>query len=322
MNGEAWRDIAVSADCTLLDLHKVILGAFGVRRASRYAFDVAGAAYIHPKGSRTPLRRILDEGVTCVCIDGFAQPERYDIEVTSRETVRSRRHYPKVFDGAGEVRGGRAFDSMLSQWDAQGMMRDEVMLQPESDAVRLAIVIRDINPDSMLADREAAIHGFLACMVVGPLLMPSAWVPVLFGDAVWPSQDTASAAIALAMKTYNAVVDEFREGSTQARLDREWCEGFMFGVVLNGDEWKEAISRNPSLHAAMRPIVECAQGAQTPARAVFNAAHDIREWWREHVRYDANEPFRRTERKMQPNEPCSCGSGKKYKKCCSPLRAV
>ena len=27
-------------------------------------------------------------------------------------------------------------------------------------------------------------------------------------------------------------------------------------------------------------------------------------------------PFKRTERKVRPNEPCPCGSGKKHKKCC------
>lgn len=27
-------------------------------------------------------------------------------------------------------------------------------------------------------------------------------------------------------------------------------------------------------------------------------------------------PFKRVDRKVGPNEPCTCGSGKKYKKCC------
>jgi len=27
-------------------------------------------------------------------------------------------------------------------------------------------------------------------------------------------------------------------------------------------------------------------------------------------------PFKRLERKLSPNEPCACGSGKKFKKCC------
>ena len=32
---------------------------------------------------------------------------------------------------------------------------------------------------------------------------------------------------------------------------------------------------------------------------------------------DIREPERRTEPKMGRNDPCSCGSGKKYKKCCA-----
>ena len=33
-------------------------------------------------------------------------------------------------------------------------------------------------------------------------------------------------------------------------------------------------------------------------------------------------PFKRVERKVGPNEPCTCGSGKKYKKCCGKPGAV
>ena len=37
-------------------------------------------------------------------------------------------------------------------------------------------------------------------------------------------------------------------------------------------------------------------------------------------RYDEPEekivPFRRDAKKIMPNDPCPCGSGKKYKKCC------
>ena len=29
-----------------------------------------------------------------------------------------------------------------------------------------------------------------------------------------------------------------------------------------------------------------------------------------------NEPYRREEPKIGRNDPCPCGSGKKYKKCC------
>ena len=33
-------------------------------------------------------------------------------------------------------------------------------------------------------------------------------------------------------------------------------------------------------------------------------------------------PFKRLDRKIGPNEPCTCGSGKKYKKCCGKPGAV
>ncbi|MBQ5673856.1 MAG: SEC-C domain-containing protein, partial [Lachnospiraceae bacterium] len=31
---------------------------------------------------------------------------------------------------------------------------------------------------------------------------------------------------------------------------------------------------------------------------------------------ESPEPYRRTEAKIGRNDPCPCGSGKKYKKCC------
>lgn len=34
------------------------------------------------------------------------------------------------------------------------------------------------------------------------------------------------------------------------------------------------------------------------------------------------EPFRRAGRKVKPNEPCPCGSGNKFKKCCGKPGAV
>ena len=62
-----------------------------------------------------------------------------------------------------------------------------------------------------------------------------------------------------------------------------------------------------------------------PDGAVATAA-----WWRERLlaslRAGASAPpagtVRRATPKISPNAPCTCGSGKKYKRCCSPLRVV
>ena len=44
----------------------------------------------------------------------------------------------------------------------------------------------------------------------------------------------------------------------------------------------------------------------------------MRSWWRDyHRRLDAAAiPFQRGAPKVGRNDPCPCGSGKKYKKCC------
>ena len=40
---------------------------------------------------------------------------------------------------------------------------------------------------------------------------------------------------------------------------------------------------------------------------------EITKQWRE------SKQFRNTEKKIGPNDPCPCGSGKKYKKCCGKI---
>ena len=40
------------------------------------------------------------------------------------------------------------------------------------------------------------------------------------------------------------------------------------------------------------------------------------DFMREMFDYIPQEPYRRTNRKVGANEPCPCGSGKKFKKCC------
>ncbi|MBR6014599.1 MAG: SEC-C domain-containing protein, partial [Firmicutes bacterium] len=40
------------------------------------------------------------------------------------------------------------------------------------------------------------------------------------------------------------------------------------------------------------------------------------EWRFIDGKMDTGEPYRREEPKIGRNDPCPCGSGKKYKKCC------
>ncbi|NOX75624.1 MAG: hypothetical protein GXP17_03205 [Gammaproteobacteria bacterium] len=56
----------------------------------------------------------------------------------------------------------------------------------------------------------------------------------------------------------------------------------------------------------------------TPAQLheVSRFSHDGKRWY--YVDGDGQQPIRRDSPKTGRNEPCPCGSGKKFKKCCGP----
>lgn len=321
-DGKAWRLIAASADCTLAELHRTIQGAFGTFEASAYAFTFGEAVYGTPKGSRTPLRRLLTKGESFHYQGDRTGKRSYDVDVVESELVASRRHYPKVLDGAGRVPDGRSFDSKLSQWDAQSMKREQIPLDVDVHTYTLGLLLEAVNPNGPLTGSEARLHGFMCGLVAGPMVMPSQWIRQIFGEPEWPSMEIASSAMQLLMNTYNGVVRELQEGTIRGDvLGADWCEGFMFSVVFSQGAWNQAIARDAWLHATLRPIVEGAQGAKVSDRILVETVFQLRDWWREQA-FEPSAPYRRTEAKISPNDPCPCGSGRKYKKCCSPLRAV
>jgi uncharacterized protein len=59
---------------------------------------------------------------------------------------------------------------------------------------------------------------------------------------------------------------------------------------------------------------ELADRHQELADAIGACVIGIRDYWLPHRK--AASTFRRTEAKVGRNDPCPCGSGKKYKKCC------
>lgn len=321
--GEAWRLIGVSADWTLVDLHRTIQGAFGTVEATAYTFTFGSGAYPSPKGSRTALRRVLGAvGMRFVYEGGRSGERRYQCEVVESELVTSRRHYPKVFDGAGKVPGGRPFDERLSQWDAQGMKREEIPLDVDVETFTVGRLLQIVNPNGPLTGSDARLHGFLSGLVAGPMIMPSQWMRQIVGEPEWPSVELANSAMQLLMSAYNGVASELEEGAIRGDvLGTDWCEGFMFSVVFAQEGWNAALARDPWLRDAIRPIVEGSQGVKLPNRVLVEAVFQARDWWRQNT-FTPQTPFRRTEAKVSANEPCPCGSGKKYKRCCSPLRSV
>ena len=110
-----------------------------------------------------------------------------------------------------------------------------------------------------------------------------------------------------------------------------WCAGFMMGV----QQWPDATIDDEDVQEALLPIAahmaaegdelddetrgvwEAARADVEPARDLGDALYQIVESvFTLKPLLVPNKPVRREEPRVGRNEPCPCGSGKKYKQCC------
>jgi uncharacterized protein len=118
-------------------------------------------------------------------------------------------------------------------------------------------------------------------------------------------------------------------------LGREWAAGFAIGINLDGELWDQCIA-DPELLPCFAPVLllELGHNPDQPDLVVdFGkrkelvfllpwVANEFYRYWRSHT---PEPPIRsstefgvpyRAEIKPGRNDPCPCGSGRKYKKCC------
>ncbi|MGF1643307.1 MAG: UPF0149 family protein [Thiotrichales bacterium] len=199
----------------------------------------------------------------------------------------------------------------------------------------------------------AVLDGFLAALAVNPAIIPpSEWLAWVWDresatDAPsFETSDEASQLLGLILRHYNTVVSSIERDRFDPVLDVEvdaegreqfdaggWCAGFMLGVNLYYEPyWARASGERVELMAPML-LLGTEHGLATlarnpnPADAMRGAIAAIPELLHELKRYFAPmraevvsaavaTPFRRAEVKTGRNDPCPCGSGKKFKKCC------
>lgn len=231
--------------------------------------------------------------------------------------------------------------------------------QKERDQLEGLMDVRDPGLDGPMQGSISRVHGFLTAIACGPMVMPSEWIPLIFhdpDDVGWESQEQAQAALGLLMRLYNEIVadlsplsrrygimiDRLGDGEDAIDLADDWCRGYTLGIALREDEWKEAME-SPELQAAFLPILSIARPQKSGLHPVENfqryqafvdelpeCAVQISEWWRKKRMAEMHGSaqgstvgtIRRVGPKISPNASCPCGSGKKYKRCCSTLRAV
>jgi len=183
------------------------------------------------------------------------------------------------------------------------------------------------------------VVGFLTAVATTPtMLMPSTWLPMVLGERELDSREDP--VLGLVFRLYNAILDGFKEGSVftpdpdQHEAIEHWCRGYMMGVNLD-EEWLDDFE----VLAVTTPIA-ILSGNHTLNHPDDDDPVEDEEAWFERARdrlpslvLDAYEllaekrgapppappgpaTFQRETPKVGRNDPCPCGSGKKYKKCC------
>ena len=191
--------------------------------------------------------------------------------------------------------------------------------------------------------------GMMTAVVSAPeLLLPSDWLNALLREDGLADASDAQAAVQSIMSVYNALATDLQEG----RLDPscfetfeqvcEWCVGYLEIAMLDAT-WSsdgEALAQIDSIR--MLAVIE-EMGPESAERVkaamlgfdsveaasllALESAVAAHAFWEEARRALAPMaavgsgqapylPYRRSQPKVGRNQPCPCGSGKKFKRCC------
>lgn len=187
------------------------------------------------------------------------------------------------------------------------------------------------------------LDGFIAGLVVCPdLVMPSEWLGVIWGEdgPVFANEREANEILGLVMAHYNDVIRHLETPGRYAPLFETdidgsilwemWALGFAKAVALRPEAWTAfAVSDDPAVRRAMALFRKLDELANQPGDQ-FTAADDALDASApdlipEHLEtlnaarlalQDSPQPRNPPGKPAGRNDPCPCGSGKKFKKCC------
>jgi uncharacterized protein len=188
------------------------------------------------------------------------------------------------------------------------------------------------------------LDGFLTAIISGPrVILPSEWLPVVWGDfePEWHSPEESEVMLSLILRHMNGLVntlmeepDNFEPIVMERELDDgsvtsvdEWCAGYMKGLVMAAEEWRAGGETVMELmvpislfsSAAGRRQLEQLDKEEVEAlkRSLPSTVQKIHAYWlAQRGTAGKRAPFIHDAPPVGRNDPCPCGSGKKFKKCC------
>ncbi len=208
-----------------------------------------------------------------------------------------------------------------------------------------------LNDVLSVSDHDEAImcvselDGFLTAIVSGPnMIQPSQWLPELWGGSAhgpgWKNEAEMQRFISLVMQQMNSIITALMERprhyvplfNTNARSDElvliaeEWCVGYMRGVDLGNwpilpeevDTWLNAIALHRREDNFEMLDTLSHEEHQRTVMQIGPAVLKLHQYFlAQRTPPSSDRPaIVRTGPKVGRNDPCPCGSGKKFKQCC------
>lgn len=220
---------------------------------------------------------------------------------------------------------------------------DQPLTDEEFD--RLALMLASLGGENAM--NVETLDGFLCAVIVGPeVVMPTECLtPILGREPDFETQSEVASFLDLLMRHWNTIacaIDEppdyvylpvMMEGDEGVAPGNDWAKGFLRGVAMREDAWREfilsdeyggpmvpifALAYEHHPEPAMRPYREpvSAELREELHQGAAAALIAIRRYFRANPPSRAvRSPQRRSEPKVGRNDPCPCGSGRKFKQC-------
>jgi uncharacterized protein len=214
------------------------------------------------------------------------------------------------------------------------------------DRLLLDRIDEDVDPtgkDEGILD-ISELDGFFTAVVSGPVMVPSSqWLPAVWGDfkPVWRDEKEFEEIFSLMVRLMNGIAATLMESPqdfepvfmehtvndrTHVIVD-EWCEGYFRGVKLAADQWDTG---GGEMRVLLTPIFAFTSDTdwrghefnpdevENLQKAVVVNVRDIHAFWlaRRSIQAPAGDTVQHESPRPGRNDPCPCGSGRKYKKCC------
>lgn len=221
------------------------------------------------------------------------------------------------------------------------------MTEQEIDRLEELLSSDAFNGEAMTLD---TLQGFLSAVASSPETIPqSVWLAEAIGESPrYDSPEQEKETIALLLKFYDTISSALANGDDfdlilygleedAEELDyTAWCDGYIYGSQIGETNWFKAAGEFTDDLGEKMEVFFLLNGllkedalkhkqpwltAKEEERALDKAQEDmpavigdIYRFWK--IQRASANPIQRESDKIGRNDPCPCGSGKKFKQCC------